>query len=215
MHALACGVTDGSWLEADLASVNRTATPWVVITGHRMMVCAGADGDVGLTRVQYTTQLLEEGDYIVSLHMREALEPLIYQYQVNLMLVGHQHSYGVWCGVMSFASVTKHRADVHGVPQRVPQRRDGDGAHCCWDGGGGAGVGRLLGHVWQLLGGARGQLGLSACVCDGDHADDAGWRDRWVCWLLTVLQFVLNDEDSVYDEVTLYPWTASDAPPLP
>jgi hypothetical protein len=50
---------------------------------------------------QYTTQLLEEGDYIVSLHMRQALEDLIYQSQVNLMLVGHQHSYGMclWCGV--------------------------------------------------------------------------------------------------------------------
>jgi hypothetical protein len=43
---------------------------------------------------QYTTQLQEEGDYIVSLHMREALEDLIYENQVNLMLVGHQHSYG-------------------------------------------------------------------------------------------------------------------------
>ena len=89
-----CGVTDGSWLEADLASVNRTATPWVVITGHRMMVCAGTVV-MDCSLAQYTTQLLEEGDYIVSLHMREALEPLIYQYQVNLMLVGHQHSYGV------------------------------------------------------------------------------------------------------------------------
>ena len=43
--------------------------------------------------VQYTTQLQENADYIVSVHMREEMEELIYQYQVNLMLVGHQHSY--------------------------------------------------------------------------------------------------------------------------
>jgi hypothetical protein len=48
-----------------------------------------------VTVLQYTTQLLEEGDYIVSLYMRQALEELIYQNQVNLMLVGHQHSYGM------------------------------------------------------------------------------------------------------------------------
>jgi hypothetical protein len=27
-----------TWLEQDLQSVNRTATPWVVLTSHRMMV---------------------------------------------------------------------------------------------------------------------------------------------------------------------------------
>ena len=44
---------------------------------------------------QYTTQLQEEGDYIVSVHMRAAFEDLLYENQVNLMLVGHQHSYGM------------------------------------------------------------------------------------------------------------------------
>lgn len=38
------------WLEADLAQVNRSVTPWVVLATHRMM---------------YTTQLKEEGDYKV------------------------------------------------------------------------------------------------------------------------------------------------------
>jgi phosphodiesterase/alkaline phosphatase D-like protein len=28
-----------TWLEQDLQSVNRTQTPWVVLTSHRMMVC--------------------------------------------------------------------------------------------------------------------------------------------------------------------------------
>ncbi len=45
--------------------------------------------------LQYTTQLQEEGDYIVSVHMRAAFEDMLYANQVNLMLVGHQHSYGM------------------------------------------------------------------------------------------------------------------------
>lgn len=51
--------------------------------------------------MQYTTQLQEEGDYIVSVHMRAAFEDLLYENQVNLMLVGHQHSYGLVFGVAS------------------------------------------------------------------------------------------------------------------
>ena len=36
------------WLEQDLAAVNRTATPWVVIAGHRTMYTS----DVHWTRVK-------------------------------------------------------------------------------------------------------------------------------------------------------------------
>lgn len=47
----------------------------------------------------YTTQLNEEGDYLVSLGFRENVEPLLKEYKVNLMLVGHQHSYERSCPV--------------------------------------------------------------------------------------------------------------------
>lgn len=49
------------------------------------------------TATRYTTQLQEEADYAVSLAFRAHVEPLLRQYRVNLMLVGHQHSYERSC----------------------------------------------------------------------------------------------------------------------
>jgi acid phosphatase type 7 len=58
-HDWTPGSAQYDWLVNDLASVNRTVTPWVVLTGHRMM---------------YTTQLDEVSDYIVSDVMKAALD---------------------------------------------------------------------------------------------------------------------------------------------
>ena len=87
------------WLVADLEAVERNRraslhggrskttaysskttayTPWVVVTLHRML---------------YTTQLCEDADYANSLLLRKQLEPILRKYKVNLVLVGHQHSY--------------------------------------------------------------------------------------------------------------------------
>jgi len=73
-----------AWLAADLASVDKRVTPWTVLATHRMM---------------YTTQTEEEGDYHVSLVFRREVEPLLAKHKVNLMLVGHQHSYERSCAV--------------------------------------------------------------------------------------------------------------------
>ena len=43
----------------------------------------------------------------MSLHMRAEMDALIYKYQVNAMLVGHQHSYGLArCGWAGSRTVT-------------------------------------------------------------------------------------------------------------
>ena len=81
-HDWTQGSRQYAWLAADLASVDRTVTPWIVLATHRMM---------------YTTQLREEGDYNVSLVFRRQVEPLLAKHKVNLMLVGHQHSYERSC----------------------------------------------------------------------------------------------------------------------
>ncbi|KAF0698960.1 Aste57867_10451 [Aphanomyces stellatus] len=83
-HDFLPGSAQYKWLEADLARLNRTAHPWVVVTAHRMM---------------YTTQLDEVEDYMVSVHFRDAVEPLLTRHRVNLVLVGHQHSYERSCPV--------------------------------------------------------------------------------------------------------------------
>lgn len=71
-----------AWLEADLGAVNRSATPWVVLATHRMM---------------YETETGCDGDFDLSLAFRQEVEPLLNRAKVNLMLVGHQHSYERSC----------------------------------------------------------------------------------------------------------------------
>merc|ERR1719313_2692820 len=46
---LACGKGSEQlvWLESDLKSVNRSHTPWVVVTGHRPMYTVGRGGSTG------------------------------------------------------------------------------------------------------------------------------------------------------------------------
>ena len=89
------------WLDANLkqASLNRDHVPWIVITAHRMM---------------YTTQLCEEPDYNTSLLFRKNIEPLLLKYKVDVMMVGHQHSYERSCAVNNGTCVTK-KSGLHGV----------------------------------------------------------------------------------------------------
>ena len=89
-HDWTRGSRQHAWLAADLAAVDRSATPWVVLATHRMM---------------YTTQLQEAGDYNVSLGFRDHVEPLLKAGKVNLMMVGHQHSYERSCPVFNSSCV--------------------------------------------------------------------------------------------------------------
>lgn len=100
-HNWTRGSRQHTWLEADLASVDRATTPWVVLATHRMM---------------YTTQAMEMSDYNVSLHFRQEVEPLLKRYKVNLMMVGHQHSYERSCAAYAGKCVpTGEHGTVHMV----------------------------------------------------------------------------------------------------
>ena len=96
-HDWTRGSAQYNWLKADLAAVNRSVTPWIVLTGHRMM---------------YTTQMPKGGDYIVSQHMQAELGDLLYAARVNLMLTGHQHSYERTCPVYNGKCVENGQATV-------------------------------------------------------------------------------------------------------
>ena len=66
--------------------------------------------------MMYTTQLDETDDYKVSLGFRENVEPLLKEYKVNLMLVGHQHSYERSCPVYNGTCVPDNvRGTTHMV----------------------------------------------------------------------------------------------------
>lgn len=82
-HDFTRGSVQYRWLEQDLKSADHHVTPWLVLVGHRPM---------------YTSEKFH-GDYIVSLHIRAALEDLLNQHHVNLALWGHRHSYERTCAV--------------------------------------------------------------------------------------------------------------------
>jgi len=149
------------WIEDDLKRVDRSKTPWVVLTAHRMM---------------YTTQLGEDADLKVSEHFREEMEDLLWQYKVNLMLVGHQHSYERSCAVRNGKCT-----------------RDGVGPVHIIVGSAGAGI-ESEGFSDKI-----GEWSIS-------HLNDWGYLRIASTETEMNVQFVLNRNGAVYDEITLLPW---------
>jgi hypothetical protein len=64
-----------TWLESELQSVDRSVTPWVLVTFHRPWYCSN-------------TAHPGSGDA-----MRDSYEDLFYKYGVDVNLVGHTHAY--------------------------------------------------------------------------------------------------------------------------
>ncbi|EFA75326.1 hypothetical protein PPL_11402 [Heterostelium album PN500] len=82
-HDFLAGSPQYEWLKQDLASVDRTRTPWVVFSGHRPMYDSALPGDeIGLKT-----------------NLRLNIEPLLIEYDVNLCLWGHVHVYERMCGL--------------------------------------------------------------------------------------------------------------------
>mmetsp|Transcript_13572 Transcript_13572/g.22119 ORF Transcript_13572/g.22119 Transcript_13572/m.22119 type:complete len:201 (+) Transcript_13572:1079-1681(+) len=76
-HNMTFGSSQYVWLEKDLAAVNRTITPWLVVEMHRPM---------------YNSRL-NWMDLMVSAGMQNEIEDLLYTYHVDLVISGHYHSY--------------------------------------------------------------------------------------------------------------------------
>ncbi|GAM17445.1 hypothetical protein SAMD00019534_006200, partial [Acytostelium subglobosum LB1] len=82
-HDFTIGSPQYQWLEQDMATIDRTKTPWLVFSAHRPMYDSEAQEDeAGM----YTNILLN-------------IEPLIIKYDVNLALWGHDHAYERMCGI--------------------------------------------------------------------------------------------------------------------
>jgi hypothetical protein len=86
------------WLSTDLAAINRSSTPFVVITGHRPMYNS-----------ENCTDDPSASDYYVALGMQRSFEDLLHKYRVDLALWGHYHSYERTCAVY------KEKCDPNGI----------------------------------------------------------------------------------------------------
>lgn len=93
-----------AWLETDLANVDRSVTPWVLMSGHRPMYVSSSDGSS------------KASGMVVAEFMREQLEDLLQQYQVDVFFAGHHHDYQRTCPVYNSTCVNEaDRNDEFGV----------------------------------------------------------------------------------------------------
>lgn len=89
-YGLKLPVKQYEWLEEDLKKANtpeaRAKRPWIVVFGHRPMYCSNG----GPADCNHFSSRVRTGLPFLGLL---GLEDLFYQYGVDLMLWGHQHSY--------------------------------------------------------------------------------------------------------------------------
>ena len=97
------GTAQYAFIAHDLAAVDRSATPWIILTGHRPMY------------ISSTNTYKYGGDQPVASLLREHIEPLMIQYQVSLGLWGHHHSYQRSCPVSNTSCVTGPNQDDYPV----------------------------------------------------------------------------------------------------
>lgn len=83
-HDLSPGSDQYQWLEGNLRRVDRCATPWVVAALHRPLY------------VVHPHKINRQ----VSEHLRDRIEPLLNDYEVDLVLSGHVHAYSRTCNAL-------------------------------------------------------------------------------------------------------------------
>jgi len=102
-----------NWIEQDLATVDRSATPWVVIFGHRPMYCTNSDRkDCSFleTRTRVGLPLLHWW----------GLEDLLVKYGVDLAVWAHEHSYERLYPTYNRTVVPSPNPDMPYVDPRAP-----------------------------------------------------------------------------------------------
>nr|AIG56424.1 secreted protein [Achlya hypogyna] len=100
-HDFNTGSRMRQWLEADLAAVDRTKTPWVFFHVHRPMYVS----------------INTSNDQAYNTLSRAAYEPLLAKYVVDAVFTGHVHNYERTCpvfgGMCNTAADGKAKAPVH------------------------------------------------------------------------------------------------------
>ena len=91
-HDWTAGSPQMAWLEADLAAVDRSRTPWLIGSGHRPAYTSYDTARGG-------------GTQTVSQYLRPALEPALRKHRVDVMLYGHIHAYERSCPLAEYVCV--------------------------------------------------------------------------------------------------------------
>ena len=177
--------TEGSlqwrWLDAALAAVDRSVTPWVVVSMHRPI---------------YSTQMCELGDYEASLHFRAAFDPLFWRHRVDVALVAHTHAYERTCPVSTMPG-----ANCSAPGPACGCAPAGTGTTHLTIGTGGVGLERC-GYSPQLGAFSQSRLnGRGVLFLDATGAASGGLR----------LRFALGGDGSTFDEATVAPWSEAAA----
>ena len=81
------GSEEHEFIREDLAAVDRSITPWLVVGGHRPFY------------IDSTSTHAPDGDQPVADDLRSALEDLFLRFSVDLTWHGHHHSYQRTCPV--------------------------------------------------------------------------------------------------------------------
>lgn len=111
-HDLSPGSRQAQWLEDDLASVDRCATPWLVLAIHRPLLVV----------------LPHKSNRYVGDHLRAFLDPLLRKYRVDAAVSGHVHAYYRSCPVVASAGGGEDEgSDEGGSSGRCVDERDADG----------------------------------------------------------------------------------------
>ncbi|XP_042479552.1 probable inactive purple acid phosphatase 27 [Macadamia integrifolia] len=87
------------WMEMDMGSVNRSRTPWLIFTGHRPMYSSKKAGILASV----------DPDFV------SAVEPLLMNYKVDLVLWGHVHNYERTCAVYQKNCKAMPKKDANGI----------------------------------------------------------------------------------------------------
>lgn len=101
-HDLEPGSRQRNWLEADLRSVDRCVSPWLVIAIHRPL---------------YVVYPHKSNRYVGD-HLRASLEPLLREYRVDAAVSGHVHVYYRTCPVVAGGRETGGGSDGRCVDER-------------------------------------------------------------------------------------------------
>jgi hypothetical protein len=108
--AVAPGSDQYAFLEASLKAVNRSVTPWVIATMHRPMYYVDDSSAGGVIDPAF-----------------QVFESLLYQYKVDVMLVGHVHNAYASCPVYNGSCVTAPAPGEYDAPVHISIGNAGQG----------------------------------------------------------------------------------------